>query len=196
MNHHHALPTFRLEGGIALAQAEPWNTTRVTIDSPALDVMTDLTQVKAATTHPATPLQQAEQQMIYQGVRMLFVVTDMPTISGLITTTDMRGAKPMQVVHARNLRYDELTVADVMTGLDMLDAIAFERMRTATVGDAVATLKRFGRNHLLVVEEAGGRTPRRVRGVISRTQIERQLGATIELTPIASSFSEIERALL
>jgi hypothetical protein len=31
--------------------------------------------------------------------------------------------------------------------------------------------------------------------VISRAQIERQLGAPIDLTQIASSFSEIERAL-
>jgi hypothetical protein len=35
-----------------------------------------------------------------------------------------------------------------------------------------------------------------VRGVISRSQIERQLGSTIELTEIASSFAEIERALV
>jgi CBS domain-containing protein len=195
MNHHHALPTFRLESGTALAQAEPWTNTPVTIDSPALSVMTDLTQVKAAMTHPATPLAQAEQLMIYQGVRMLFVVTEMPVIQGLITTSDMRGVKPMQVVHERNLRYDELTVADVMTGLDLLDAIAFERLPAATVGDAIETLKRFGRNHLLVVEEVRPKTPGRVRGLISRSQIERQLGTAIELTPIASSFSEIERAL-
>jgi hypothetical protein len=59
----------------------------------------------------------------------------------------------------------------------------------------VATLKRVGRNHLLVVEGATPRTPQRVRGVISRAQIERQLGVPIDITPIASSFSEIGRAL-
>ena len=37
---------------------------------------------------------------------------------------------------------------------------------------------------------------RRVRGVISRAQIERQLGRPVQVTQIASSFSEIERALL
>jgi hypothetical protein len=35
-----------------------------------------------------------------------------------------------------------------------------------------------------------------VRGVISRAQIERQLGTTLDIAPIASSFSEIERALV
>ena len=49
---------------------------------------------------------------------------------------------------------------------------------------------------LLVVQVATPQTPLRVRGIISRAQIERQLGAPVEVTPIASSFSEIERALV
>lgn len=191
----HALPTFRLEPGVSIAAARPWNTAPVTRASPALDVMTDLTLVKAATTQPTTSLRQAEQIMIYQGVRMLFVVTEMPSFEGLITTTDLHGDKQMRAVHERGLRYDELCVADVMTELSALDAVDFGRMRAASVGDAIATLQRFGRNHLLVVEAATADTARRVRGVISRAQIERQLGAAIDITPIASSFSEIERAL-
>lgn len=55
--------------------------------------------------------------------------------------------------------------------------------------------KRHGRNHLLVLHVATASTPRRVRGVVSRAQIERQLGQPIQLTPIAGNFSEIERAL-
>ena len=159
--------------------------------------MTDLTQVRAATTHPATTLRQAEQMMIYQGVRMLFVVTDMPSIEGLITTTDLRGDRQMRIVHERGLHYDDLCVGDVMTA--PVDA----RCDRPAAGRAarpsrtpVATLKRLGRNHLLVVEAATGQTPRRVRGVISRSQIERQLGASLDITPIASSFSEIEQALV
>ena len=190
-----ALPAFRLERGTAIAQADVSSDAPVTLDSPALDVMTDLTRVKAATTHPTTTLRQAEQMMIYQGVRMLFVVTAMPSIEGLITTTDLDGDKRMRIVHERNLHYDELCVADVMTELASLDAVDYERMRAASVGHAIATLQRLGRNHLLVVEAATARTPRRVRGVVSRSQIERQLGAAIDVTPIASSFSEIERAL-
>jgi CBS-domain-containing membrane protein len=195
MDHDAALPTFRLEPGTGLAQARPSRTAPVTLDSPALEVMTDLTLVKAATTHPSTPLRQAEQIMIYQGVRMLFVVTDMPSIEGLITSTDLRGDRQMRIVHERNLRYDDLCVADVMTEWSMLDAIDLARMSSASVGNLVATLKRVGRNHLLVIEAAAGRAPRRVRGVVSRAQIERQLGQAIDVTPIASSFSEIERAL-
>ena len=71
-----------------------------------------------------------------------------------------------------------------------------DRMRACQPSaTSVASIKRLGRNHLLVVQRATAQTPQRVRGVISRSQVERQLGAPIEITPIASSFSEIERAL-
>lgn len=195
MHQDSALPTFRLEPGTSLAQTQPWRTSPVTLDSPALDVMTDLTLVKAATTSPSTSLRQAEQMMIYQGVRMLFVVTDMPSVEGLITTTDLRGDKQMRVVHERHMRYDELCVADVMTDLAMLDAIDYDEMKHASVSNLIATLKHFGRNHLLVVQRPSEKGPRRVRGVVSRSQIERQLGKPIQITEIANSFAEIGRAL-
>ena len=196
MHRDTALPNFRLEPGVSIAQTQPQSHMAVTLDSPALQVMTDLTLVKAATTHPSTSLRQAEQMMIYQGVRMLFVVSDMPALEGLITTTDLVGDRAMSIVAERHVRHDELSVADVMTPLSMLDAIALDSLRTASVGNAVATLKRLGRNHLLVLEAATAQTPQRVRGIISRAQIERQLGAPVVITPIASSFSEIERALV
>ena len=196
MHPNAAMPTFRLPPGISIAQASPWHTLRVTLESPALDVMTDLTQVKAATIRPDATLEQAEQTMIYQGVRMLFVVSDMPELEGLITTTDLRGEQQMRLVHSRNLRFDEMRVADVMTELGWLDAIELGRMRSATVGNMIATLKRVGRNHLLVVQVATSSTPLRVRGVVSRAQIERQLGTVIDITEIASNFSEVERALV
>jgi hypothetical protein len=196
MNPDAALPTFRLDRGTTLAQAQPTDNAPVTLASPALAVMTDLTKVKAATTHPRTTLRQAEQAMIYQGVRMLFVDTEMPLIEGLITATDLGGDKQMRVVHERHLHSDELSVADVMTELGALDAIDYAVVRVAAVGNSVATLQRLGRNHLLVVEAATAQTPRRVRGVISRSQVERQLGRPIDITPIANSFSEIERALV
>jgi hypothetical protein len=190
-----ALPTFSLEPGTAIAQTQPRAHARVTLDSPALDVMTDLTLMRAATIHPSVLLGQAEQMMIYQGVRMLFVVTKMPSIEGLITATDLHGDRALQVVTERAVRYEELSVADVMTSLSTLDAVDFARVEAATVGQLVATLKQVGHNHLLVVQDATSSLPRRVRGVVSRAQIERQLGSAIDMAPIASSFSEIGRAL-
>ena len=185
------LPARSLRAGISVAQTSPSPTAAVTLDSPALDVMTDLTQVRAATTGPTTTLRQAEQIMIHQGVRMLFVVSEMPSLVGLITTTDLRGDRPMRAVQQRHARYEELCVADAMTPLSMLDAIDYEALKGARVSNLIATLKQHGRNHLLVIEAASGQAPERVRGVISRAQIERQLGAVIEVPEIAHNFAEI-----
>lgn len=195
MNHESVLTSFHLEAGTAIAQTQARSTAALTLDSPALDVMTDLTVMRAATTHPSIKLRQAEQMMIYKGVRMLFVVSEMPSIEGLITAADLHGDKAMRVVSERAGHYDELCVADVMTALSSLEAIEFERIGSATVGQLVTTLKRVGRDYLLVVQAATPNSPRRVRGVVSRAQIERQLGTALDVAPIASSFSEIERAL-
>ena len=190
-----ALHTFRLSHSIPLAQARHLQHPPVTVDSPALSVMTDLTQVKSATVGPKSSLVQAEQTMIYQGVRLLFVVSDMPAIEGLITLVDLQGERPMRVVNQRGVHHDELVVADVMTKLSGLDAIDFAQLSHAKVSNLIATLMKFGRHHLLVVDSAGDQGPWRIRGVISKTQIERQLGKQIDLTEIAGSFAEIEKAL-
>ena len=78
----------------------------------------------------------------------------------------------------------------------MLDAIDFDSMAIARVRNVVATFRRVGRHHLLVVQAAEHGLPPRVRGVISRTQVERQIGQLIDVAPVAGSFSEFERALL
>jgi len=195
MNPEAALPARRLESGACIVQAQPWHSTPVNLDSPALAVMTDLRKVKAATTAPATTLAQAEQIMIYQGVRMLFVVSEMPSLLGLITSTDLSGDRAVRIAQQRSLRYDELTVAEVMTGLSMLDAIELGSLKTATVRNLIATLKTHGRDHLLVVEGGTGTAPQRVCGVVSRAQIERQLGTRIDIVEVAGSFAELGQML-
>jgi len=196
MHRDAVIPTFQLSTGTTITQTSPWQTLPVTPESPALDVMTDLTKVKAATIHPDQTLRQAEQTMIYQGVRMLFVVNEMPVLQGLVTSTDLHSERQMSLVHSRHLRFDEMRVADVMSALSMLDAIALDSMRIATVSNLIATLRSLGRNHLLVVQAGAPGAAQQVRGVISRAQIERQLGQPVEVAEeLAGNFAEVVRAL-
>lgn len=189
------LSTRSLEAGAVLAQAQPWQSFPVTLDSAAVSVMTDLTQVKAATVAPGATLRQAEQTMIYQGVRLLFVVAEWPAIEGLITSTDLRGERALRLVQERGLRWAEITVGDAMTPRSRLDAIEHSRLQGARVGHLVATLKRLGRNHLLVVYGGGPGVPPRLRGIVSRSQIERQLGRPVDVVPVATSFADLPQML-
>ena len=74
-------------------------------------------------------------------------------------------------------------------------ALDLEDLAHADVAKVVATLKQVGRRHLLVVQKAGSGHGPRVRGVISQTQIERQLGQPIALVETAGNFAEISATL-
>jgi len=193
---YHALPTSRHPDGTFIAQTQPPRQDAVTLDSPALAVMTDLTEVRAATVHPRASLEHAEAKMIHQGVRMLFVVTQMPGVEGIVTAADLKGEKTMRLVHERQLRHDELVVEDVMTRLSELDTVEFSAIQRASVGDIAATLPRHGRAHLLVTEQPAGGGQPRIRGLVSHTQVERQLGSPLPTLAVATTFAEIEKALL
>lgn len=173
------LTTFRFPEDTCIPQAQPKAAAAVTLASPALDVMTDLAQVRAATIAPETRLDKAEQAMIQQGVRSLFVVSEFPCVDGLVTATDLMGEKPVRLVNQRNVERQDLSVADVMTKLSMLDALDYDELKSATVGDVVTTFKKVGQTHLLVVQVATNKGPARIRGVISITQMERQLGRAV-----------------
>jgi CBS domain containing-hemolysin-like protein len=190
-----ALSTFRFPATTRIAQAQPKAARPVDLSSPALEVMTDLTQVKAATIDPSTSLHSAEQMMIQQGVRLLFVVTEFPSIEGLVTSTDLLGEKPLRLISQRNVRHEELCVADVMTELSLLDALDYEELKSATVGALVETFIKVGRNHMLVVQAESAQGAARIRGVLSRSQLERQLGVAIAAVEVANTFAEIEKAL-
>ena len=167
---------------------------RVDIESPALQVMTDLSRVSPATIRPQAPLGGANQFMITRGVRLLLVIDDDETVLGVITATDILGEKPMLAATGRGLRRDELTVADVMTPAAQVEVIAFADVQGARVGHILETLRRAGRQHALVVEPAAGRSM--VRGIFSLSQLARQLGITLPSGgEVARTFSEIESAI-
>ncbi len=167
---------------------------RVEVESPALQVMTDLARVSPATIRPQAPLAGANQFMITRGVRLLLVVDDSETVVGVITATDVLGERPMVVATGRGLRRDELTVADVMTPAEQ-----------ARVGHVLEMLRRAGRQHALVVDfdplpparplaPPAKRTM--VRGIFSISQIARQLGIAVQTGgEVARTFSEIESAI-
>ncbi len=178
---------------------------RVGAESPAAQVMTDLTRVAPATIRPGAPLGAANQFMITRGVRLLLVVDDHEVVLGLITATDLLSEKPMRTAIERGLRRDELTVADVMIPAEAIEVIAVADVEGARVGHVLETLRRAGRQHALVVDHdeiPSGRplTPptRRtmVRGIFSISQIARQLGVILPAAgEVARTFSEIESAI-
>jgi CBS domain-containing protein len=183
-----------LRPGSGYAQPSQSLPDKVTLDDPALSVLTDFQRVTAIIILPGDSLDEAHRRMIQRGVRLLLVVDQDRKVVGVITATDILGEKPMQTLVERGIRREELVVRDIMTPQERLEVLKLADIRAAKVGHVVATLEHSGRQHALVIEENG---PGRhiVRGVFSATQVARQLGVAIQTSQVAFTFSEIEATL-
>lgn len=167
---------------------------RVSLDDPALAVMTDLKQVTAVTIDPEATIEHAMRVMVRRNVRLLLVVNIDNEVLGLITATDLLGEKPVQHVHEHGGSRADIQVRDLMTPHERLEAIEFEAVRTARVGHVLATLQHSRRQHALVID-ADARDQARVRGIFSTSQLSRQLGEAVQTGEVAHTFAEIEAAL-
>lgn len=165
----------------------------VRAESPALDVMTDLTKIPVATIAPDDLVSDANQSMLLRGVRLLLVTDDEGCIDGVISTADFLGSKPLRVAQSLGLMRHELRVKDVMTPLDKIEVLHLADVAHAQVGNIVATLKAATRVHALVVEDADGQ--QFLRGIFSASQIARQLGIHLCHNDPVRTFAELEAAI-
>jgi len=174
--------------------SHPSQSKPVTLESSALDVMTDLRHNNAVVIEPYVSMEFANSYMIQCRVRSLLVLHEQSLI-GIITATDILGDKPLRFIQERQVKHNEILVSDIMISLDRLEAISIMEVQNARVGQVVASLRDTGRQHILATESNGdGKSS--VCGIFSFTQIERQLGAKISSTKIAGSFAEIEESLM
>lgn len=162
---------------------------------PAGSVMVDFCRECAATVEPHQHLDAALEQMQHAGVRALLVVAD-GRVSGLITAYDIQGEKPVQFmqssdcIHHPQCRHQDVEVADIMTPIEELPTLRMEALATANVGNVLETFRQTGHTHLLVMETSSiGEAS--VRGLVSRAQVERQLG----IAPTASALPQIENEI-
>ena len=184
----------KLQPGVGYAQPTQAVPDKVTLDDAATSVMTDLTRVTAVIILPGDSVDEAHRRMIQRGVRLLLVVDQDRKVVGFLTASDILGEKPVLAASAGGVRRQEVMVRDVMTAQEDLEVLDMADVRAAKVGHVVATLKKAGRQHAVVVErDARGR--QMVRGLFSATQVARQLGVTILTSEVARTFSEIESML-
>ena len=191
-------PTYKPLAQSAISSAgcfvlDAHNPTPVKADSPAVEVMTDLSKIPAATISPDDSLSEANQSMLLRGVRLLLVAANDGHIRGVITSNDLLGERPVTVAQNRGIKRSELRVNDVMTAVENMEVLALADVARAEVGHIVATLKAATRVHALVVEDSNGQQV--LRGIFSASQIARQLGVPVVSHEAARTFAEIEAAI-
>jgi CBS-domain-containing membrane protein len=185
------LKAITLELGAGYHRPSQLLPTRVRMESPAIEVMTDLRIVAPVTIDPDATIDAANTRMIVNRVRLLLVTDHDSRVVGLITASDILGEKPMQIIQHRGITHDDILVRDIMTHQSALDVLSLGEVLSAKVGHIVSTLKTSGRAHALVVDLDEDHS-QRVRGIFSVSQIARQLGVPIHAPEVARTFAEIE----
>jgi CBS domain-containing protein len=168
---------------------------RVVQEDPASAVMTDLNKVKAFTIDATASIDFANSKMIACGVRLLFVMNSNDVLVGLITASDLFGEMPITHMQKHGGPRENILVQDIMTPRVKLKTLQMTDVLKAKVGDIIETMKDFGRQHILVVEKQDGESCERICGIFSTTQISRQLGIEINLSPRASTFAEFKSSI-
>jgi CBS-domain-containing membrane protein len=199
MDAHAALPFRSIAGPVALPRnaRPPVSPARET--DPALSVMTDFTTSAMFSINHQVQIDQALEYMKAVGVKLLSVLNEDGHLSGLITTTDILGEKPMRYLHSVDASHtaaarDNVLVRHVMAPLADWMVLDYPLVQKARIAQIVSTFKSAGMRHLVVTETGPSGTA--VRGVISATRVEQALGKPLNIVRRANTFAEIEHAVI
>ncbi|HVC48562.1 MAG TPA: CBS domain-containing protein [Burkholderiales bacterium] len=191
MNGYHCLPVFPLPLDAKLAQQQADAQQRITPESPAISIMTDLRHVQAAIISSGSTLQEANSQMMARGVKLLFVETSQDELAGIITYKDLMGEKPILFSRQNREQRSHIQVRDIMTPRNQLEVMMLSDILHARVGQVVDTLTKAGRQHALVLNS----DDKTICGIFSATEISRRAGIEIESSGMALTFAEMEAQL-
>lgn len=155
-----------------------------------MEVMTDLSQVTAISVNPCASIQNAADRMITSKVQLLFVTNQHHEVMGIVTRNDISGEKAMAHIAEAGGKMEDVMVRDIMTPRYKLEALKMEDVARSKVGDLVETFKRIGRQHALVIEPTGDGKTHVIKGILSTTQLGKQLGQEISSSHVVSSIAD------
>lgn len=184
------LSSATLDTGISYTRPHQDLAATVSMDDPAAASMTDLAKVSAMVISPCASLDEANERMIATSVRLLFVINQFTHVIGIVTSKDLTGEKIVKHLKEVGGKRDDIMVRDLMTPQHKIEVMNWDEVSKAKVGDLVETLKRMGRQHALVMED-DHEGHQHIRGVISASQIGKQLGIDIDTSDVAGSFAEL-----
>jgi len=164
----------------------------VTLRTPATEAMTDFAEVLPVTVAETALVDVALERMKSQHVRLLFAVNDAGHFTGVITARDIAGSKPLAYAEQNGLDRGSVEVRHIMLNKLHLKALTYDQIKDATIGDVMLTLKGSGDQHVLVTDVSLADV-RRVRGIISASDISRRLKVGFDVMYEAKSFAEIEK---
>ncbi len=194
LSNYQSLSYVNVESDITYLRPAQLFAENVTAESPAIDVMTDFTKIAAVTMGPCETIDAAEKRMIASGVRLLLVVDQSNHILGLITLTDLHGARPMQYIQEAGGTREDIFLRDIMTKGSQVEALPMKMVALSRVGDIIETMKQSNRQHALVIDDDED-NQQIIRGIFSTKQISIQLGLVFKAKETREIFADLEAIL-
>jgi CBS-domain-containing membrane protein len=165
----------------------------LSLDDPAIAVMTDHRIESAPLINPDRSLDRAMRQMAEDNCNMLLINDGDEGIAGLLTSADIAGEKPILYIKESGKKRSELKVKYLMTRIEDIPALTIQDVLDSKIGDILHTLNEIGSEHVLVTMEENGKTA--IRGVFSARSIARSLKIFFDPSPAARTFAEFTKAL-
>jgi CBS domain containing-hemolysin-like protein len=164
--------------------------TTAKLTDPALSLLTDLSHAPCVMADHLDGLDSTIHTMVRAHVHMAFVTGVDEQVVGMITTDDLQGERPMQRAQADHVRFQDLTLEQLMTPVSQWQVLTSAQVAHARIGDIVSTLREHGLRYLLVVNPG---EPRPVlHGIFSARRLETALGMDLRSDLHARSFAELE----
>jgi CBS-domain-containing membrane protein len=167
------------------------------LDDPAALAVVDFESNPAFTVHPHRLISGAMHDMMNFGVRSLLVVSEGGELLGLVTAYDIMGERPILYLQSHRCTLDfctyaDITVADIMTAVLDLSFLDIDDLVHTRVRDLVHLFESLSATHLLVVTDYGAQSV--VMGIVSATQVARQLAMAVETDATTNPRQALYRA--
>lgn len=163
-------------------------------EDPAIGLLTDLSHSAVVVASHRDSLDSTLHVMLRAGVRLAFVAGADGQLAGGVTADLLQGERPILRASNTHVAFKDLTVADMMVPIGQWQVLDLAQVRTARLGDIVATLREHSMRYLLVTEVKDGQTT--LRGLFSATRLEQALGTPIGSDLHSRNFAELEAALV
>ena len=136
---YHSLPTYPLPKKLSILPPDMLQLKKVSMESPALDVMADFKKEHAITISSHESIEAAKRKMDEKGIRLLIAVDLYNHVHGIIKTSDISGDKPIRYIQEFGGARKDITVEDIMIPERELEVLAFQDVMHMKVGDIVET---------------------------------------------------------
>ncbi|MDR5906642.1 CBS domain-containing protein [Franzmannia qiaohouensis] len=165
-------------------------------ESPAIDIMLDLSQVELPTIAHDAAIDLAHASMQRHQAQQLLVTDEHGRLSGLVTRREIIGGRRITLaMQQHDIARSEVTAGMVQTPCEALHAMSLAQLERLSVGQLIETLRASGDQYLLVTQGDRDQAPR-LRGLLSAADIGRALKLDMTLLPEARSFADICQVVL